>query len=111
MQRKSMSAVDLFPPELRKILPALNSQEGCCDPIVHTRFFARDSDWIWYVTEGSQEEDDFIFFGFVVGVEREWGQFSLSELNEVRGPSEYPIERDLNFERGSLSEVLAREHG
>ena len=110
MPKTSMSTTELFPTELREILPALNSQEGCRDPIVHIRFFTRDSDWIWYVTEGSQDEDDFIFFGFVVGVEKERGQFSLSELNEVRGPSECPIERDLSFERGSLSEVLAREH-
>ena len=109
MPKTSMSTTELFPTELREILPALNSQEGCRDPIVHVRFITRDSDWIWYVTEGSQDDDDFIFFGFVVGVEWEWGQFSLSELSDVRDQSEYPIERDLNFEPGSLSEVLARE--
>lgn len=105
-----MEAVDLFPTELHNTLPRLNSQEGIRDPIVHHRFFTRDSDWIWYVTEGSPEKDDFIFFGFVLGVEQEWGQFSLSELNEVRGPSEHPIERDLDFKPACLSEVLARDH-
>ena len=105
-----MEAVDLLPTELRKTLPPLNSQEGIRDPIVHLKFLTRDSDWIWYVTEGSEEEDDFIFFGFVLGVEQEWGQFSLSELNEVRGPSEHPIERDLDFKPACLSEVLARDH-
>ena len=104
-----MQTIDLFPSELRKALPPLNSQEGIRDPIVRHRFFTRDSDWIWYVTEGSQEEDDFIFFGLVVGAEKEWGQFSLSELIEIRGPLEYPIERDLNFRPGCLSEVLAKD--
>jgi hypothetical protein len=104
-----MPAVDLFPLDLRQVLPPLNSQEGIRDPIVYARFFTPDSDWIWYVTEGSAEDDDFIFFGFVVGVEEEWGQFSLSELYEVRGPSEQRIERDLNFKPACLSEVLARD--
>ena len=105
-----MEAVDLFPTELRSTLPRLNSQEGMRDPIVHHRFFTRDSDWIWYVTEGSPEEDDFIFFGLVLGVEQEWGQFSLSELNGVRGPLEHAIERDLDFKPARLTEVLARDH-
>ena len=95
--------------EIRRTLPPLGSQEGTGDPIVHMKFFARDADWVWYVTEGSPEGDDFMFFGFVIGVEEEWGYFSLSEIAEVRGPSAFPIERDLHFEADSFSKVMARE--
>jgi hypothetical protein len=37
------------------------------------------------------------FFGFVVGLENEWGQFSFSELAEVRNPFGRSIERDWDF--------------
>src|SRR2546428_5591013 len=57
----SMSVKEIFPSELRKTLPPLNSQEGVRDPIVHLKFRTTDSSWIWYVTEGSPEGDDFIF--------------------------------------------------
>ena len=67
-----MPIMDNFPNEVRETVPPLNSQEGVADPIVHLKFVSPDSNWIWYVTEGSAEEDDFIFFGFVVGVEEEW---------------------------------------
>ena len=53
--------------------------------------------------------DDFIFFGFVVGDELEWGQFSLSELNEPCGPVD-PVQRDVDFKAAPLSEVLARDY-
>lgn len=68
-----MPTVDLFPVEFRKTLPPINAQESDRDPIVYIKFFTRNSGWAWYVTEGCSEDDDFIFFGFVVGKEMEWG--------------------------------------
>lgn len=53
------------------------------DPL---KFFTPDSGWTWYVTEGEEEDGDFRFFGFVVGFEKEWGYFVLSELEGARGP-------------------------
>jgi hypothetical protein len=102
--------MDIFPKELRQTVPPLHSQEGIADPVVHLKFFTRDANWTWYVTEGSPEDDDFIFFGFVVGFEEEWGHFSLAELSEARGPSGFPIERDLHFEPDCLSRIMAKEH-
>ena len=93
--------------ELRRKLPPLYSQEAEADPVVYAKFFL--SGWTWYVTEGSPEDDDFIFFGFVIGLEEEWGHFSLSELS-ARGPSGFPIERDLHFEPDCFSRIMAREH-
>ena len=102
--------MELFPTELRQNLPPLYSQEKVADPTVHVRFFTPDANWTWYVTEGSQEEDDFIFFGYVIGLEKEWGYFALSELATARGPLGLPIERDLYFQPGPFSQVVAREH-
>jgi Protein of unknown function (DUF2958) len=102
--------IDLVPRELRNALPPLDSQEGVSDPIVYARFQSRDTNWIWYVTEGSPQDDDFLFFGLVIGLEIEWGYFSLSELTEARPPWEFPIERDLHFKPTSLSRVVTRNH-
>lgn len=101
--------MDLLPDELRASLPALYSQEHNKDPIVHAKFFTPDSNWTWFATEGSAQEDgDFIFFGYVCGFEEEWGYFSLHELQSARGPMKLPIERDLYFNAKPFSEVIAR---
>ena len=92
--------MQLLPDELRTALPPLYSQENVSDPVVHIKFFTPDASWTWYATEGGAEGDDFIFFGYVVGLEKEWAYFSLSELSEVRGKLGPPIERDLYFTPG-----------
>ena len=102
--------MELLPNELRAKLPPLYSQENVKDPVVHFKFFTPDSSWIWYVTEGSPEDDDFIFFGYVIGLEKEWGYFALSELTAARGPHGLPIERDLYFKPGPFRQVMAKEN-
>lgn len=100
--------MQLLTEELRASLPPLYAQDGNKDPFVHAKFFTPDSNWTWFVTEGSAEEDDFRFFGYVIGHEEEWGYFVLSELESARGPLRLPIERDLYFKPGPWSEVEAR---
>lgn len=100
--------MELLTAELRQRLPPLYAQEGASDPIIHAKFFTPDSDWTWYVTEGSEENDDFIFFGFVIGFEKEWGYFSLNELKTARGPLGLAIERDLYFEPQPFSMVQGK---
>ena len=98
----------LLTKQLRKVLPPLYSQENTEDPEVHAKFFTPDSNWTWFLTEGSQQEDDFLCFGYVIGLDEEWGYFSISELEAVRGPMGLPIERDLYFRPGPFSEVIKR---
>jgi hypothetical protein len=98
----------LLTEELRRRLPSLYSQEKIKDAIVHCKFFTPDSNWTWFATEGQAEEDDFRFFGYVIGFEEEWGYFVLSELGSARGPLGLPIERDLYFKTGPFSEVIKR---
>ena len=99
----------LLIPELRASLPPLYSQEKVPDPVVHAKFFTPDSNWTWYVTEGQAEDQDFRFFGYVCGMQEEWGYFVLSELESVRGPLGLEIERDLYFEPGPFTQVMGRE--
>ena len=101
----------LLSDELRAQLPRLYAQEGNRDPTVFAKFFTPDSDWTWFITEGQPEEEDFIFFGYVIGHCEEWGYSSLNELQAARGPLGLRIERDLYFQPGPFSEVLRRFRG
>lgn len=101
--------MELLPAEVRERLPKLYANEGNRDPVVQVKYFTPDSSWTWYATEGQPEEDDFLFFGYVIGFEREWGYFVLSEMESARGPLGLPIERDLYFTPAPISEVLKRE--
>lgn len=101
--------MQLLTDELRAGLPALYAQESVTDTLIHAKFFTPDSNWKWYVAEGQQEDDDFLFFGYVKGHCLEAGYFSLNELESVRGPMGLPIERDLYFEPAPWSEVKCRE--
>ena len=96
----------LLTDELRARLPPLYSQEAEADPIVYAKFFLPGTNWTWYVTEGGEREGDFIFFGFVVGLESEFGYFLLSELEGVRAGGIFPVERDLHFPEGRLTDVV-----
>jgi len=98
--------VKLLTNELRNRLPALYSQEHVVEPVVYAKFFLPGTGWTWYVTEGSQQEDDFLFFGFVVGLESEFGYFLLSELESVRTSLGLAVERDLSFREGRLTDVV-----
>ena len=96
----------LLTDELRARLPRLYSQEAEPEPTVYAKFFLPGTGWTWYVTEGSPEGEDFLFFGFVVGLESEFGYFLLSELEAVRSPLGLEVERDLAFREGKLTDVV-----
>lgn len=95
----------LLTDELRQRLPPLYSQEAETEPTVYAKFFISGG-WTWYVTEGSEQEGDFLFFGFVVGFESEFGYFLLSELESVTTPLGLHVERDLSFREGKLTDVV-----
>lgn len=68
----------------------------------------------WYVTEGSFEYDDYVFFGLVhiMDNEPELGYFSLSEIEDLKvGPFGLTAERDMYFEpcKHTLKEALEAE--
>ena len=99
--------MDLLPPEIRNVLPKLYAQEKTDDPIVHIKYFFPAGNWTWFVTEGETDGDDFLFYGYVIGLEKEWGYFTLKQLEEIefRGLT---VERDLYFKQETFSRCLAR---
>ena len=101
----------LLTAELRATLPSLYSQEKVKDAIVHAKFFTPWTKWTWFATEGSEQDGGFLFFGYVIGQDEEWGYFQLEELESLTGPAGLKIERDLSFKPGPFSEVIARFRG
>jgi len=96
----------LMTKELRKKIPPLYSQEGVKDPIVYAKYFTSDSHWTWYVLEFDGKDT---FFGYVEGDYSEFGYFSLSELEKIRGPLGLKVERDLYWEPKPLSEAVKKK--
>lgn len=88
---------------LEKKLPPLYAVEKEKDPMVIVKFFTPWSNWTWYCLEYDPGER--IFFGYVVGLNKEFGYFSLDELESLRGPYGLKIERDLYWEPIPLSKV------
>jgi Protein of unknown function (DUF2958) len=97
--------MQLLTDELRAQLPPLYAQENEVDAMVYAKFFAPWTGWTWFVTEGSPLGDDFTFFGYVIGLESEWGYFSLNELESITGPGGLTIERDLYFTPKTKSKI------
>ena len=96
----------LLSDELRARLPQLYSQESSDDPIVYAKFFLPGTGWTWYVTEGGEQEDDYLFFEFVVGLESEFGYFLLSELESATNRLGLHVELDRSFREGKLTDVV-----
>ena len=97
----------LLTDELIKNLPPLYSTENIKDPLIQCKFFTPDSSWSWYVLEFDKTNE--IFFGYVCGLERELGYFSLAELESVKGQLGLGVERDISFKPTKLS-VIKKEH-
>ncbi len=87
----------------KRDIPLLYTQEDIADPIVYLEINLFQFPWRWFVTEAEIERDgrDILFFGYVVGFEKEWGYFRLSELEET----DCPLLVDYSFKAVPFSEV------
>lgn len=97
--------MELMTNEIREQFKKIGSQEGKGgDAICVVKFFDPTGGWTWFATELDQED---IFFGLVDGFELEWGYFSLSELQGVKGRLGLGIERDLFIGMPKLKDIPA----
>jgi hypothetical protein len=108
----------LLTKEIIRKFPAIHATEEK-DPSevqIIAKFFCPWNQWTWFATEmelvqdekddGTPIEEDYLFFGYVVGHEKELGYFVLSDLLSVTGPWGLTIERDRHFQ-GTLAEVMS----
>ena len=91
----------LLTQEIRKQLPPIGAQDQETDPTVYVKFFCPWNHWTWF---GYEFDGSDIFFGYVKGDFDEYGTFSLSELESVKGPMGLGIERDIHFTPKPLSQ-------
>lgn len=93
----------LLPEELARTLPALYSQEDQGEnALAIVKFFTPWTNWTWYASE--YDPTTRIFFGLVHGFEREYGYFSLDELEALRGPGRRMVERDPDWRPKRLAD-------
>ena len=85
---------------LEKKLPALHSATGKA----FVKWFTPDANWTWYVMEYDTKTGE--CFGLVDGLEKEFGYFTLNQVQEVRGKFGLPVERDLLFETTDVKELV-----
>jgi hypothetical protein len=102
----------LLTKEIRNSLPKLYATESIPsnEKVAVAKFFYPYGRGTWYATEFDGEDT---FFGYVVSMLGpdcdEYGYFSLSELESVKGPLGLGIERDIAFRPTKLSELLNRD--
>jgi len=128
----------LMTKELTKRFRKIGKQENVEDPIVVAKFFNPAGGGTWWATEAwyvlrngeSVREVNFAdydpkkyegyvvvdtnFFGYVSIFGDhcdEWGNFSLSELQEFKGQFGLGIERDLYFDKKSMSKACPKAIG
>ncbi len=89
--------------KIRNKIPRLGEQAGKGkDAVIHVKFFTPDSSWTWYATEFDGVDE---FFGLVDGFGKEFGYFSLKELQTYTGPIGLHLERDLYFGTPTMGEI------
>ncbi len=90
--------------EIEKSLPKLYATEKVpvSDKVLVVKYFTPWTNWTWYGVE--YDPVDRLFFGWVVGFEKEWGYFNLDELESVKGPLGLKIERDLYWKPCKFNE-------
>lgn len=91
---------------LKKQIPPLYSNEGVENPTIIAHFFNPMGIGDWYVLEGEeQEEGNWFFYGLVDLQMREYGYFSLKELENIKLPFGMTIERDVYWTPKGVNDV------
>jgi hypothetical protein len=97
----------LLTQELVDRFQQIGRQEDKSDPIIIAKFFNPTGAGTWYATE--YNPSDKTFFGYVSifgDWNDEWGYFSLTELESLKGPYGLGIERDIYFRETPSSKVI-----
>ena len=89
---------------LKKLPPIGHSIETKEEPQAIVKWFTPDSNWTWYVAEYNHETG--MCWGLVDGFEKEFGYFTIDEIQKLKGPLKLPIERDKWFEKCNLNSLV-----
>ena len=88
----------------------LPRRNGCIDHMPVVKLFTPDAGATWLLTELDPDDPDLAFGLCDLGLGfPELGYVSLSELEALRGPHGYPVERDIHFAAGKTLSAYAEE--
>ncbi len=96
----------LLTKDLKRKIPKFYETEGIEleDKLIYTKLFTPWTNWTWYIIEFDGDDQ---CFGFVEGLDAEFGYFSLKELAGIEGPFGLRVERDRYFELRTFGEIRA----
>ena len=89
---------------LKKLPPIGHSIKTKEEPQAIVKWFTPDSNWTWYVAEYNPKNG--MCWGLVDGFEKEFGFFTIDEIQKLKGPLKLPIERDRWFEKCNLNSLV-----
>lgn len=74
---------EMLTPELLAVLPDGDGDEVLCgaEAVVYLKFFSPMYGWDWYITAFNPVTD--LFYGFVEGLESEWGAITWDDLHRL----------------------------
>lgn len=99
----------LLTKELLERFNKVGRQEEVKDPLVITKFFNPTGAGTWFATEYDPQSKNFFGYVSIFGDwNDEWGYFSLTELESLRGPFGLGIERDIYFKESKISEIMPK---
>ena len=97
----------LLTQELVDRFQQVGRQEDKSDPIIIAKFFNPTGAGTWYATEYNPSDKTFYGYVSIFGDwNDEWGYFSLTELESLKGPFGLGIERDIYFTETPSSKVI-----
>jgi len=100
------SHMQLLPQGIANTIPPLYTTEKTPveRKVLYAKFFDPFTQWTWFACEYDPEKR--LFFGYVIGQEKEFGYFSLDELESLKMPDGTTrIERDVNFASISFKDL------
>ena len=99
----------LLTKEMKENLPALGSTAEESNPLCVAHFSNPCGAGDWYVIEGGEVNGQYIFYGIANIFAPDFGEFLLSELENVKLPFGLTIERDLYWTPKGAQEVFKGE--
>lgn len=97
----------LLTQELVDRFQQVGRQEDKSDPVIIAKFFNPTGAGTWYATEYNPSDKTFYGYVSIFGDwNDEWGYFSLTELESLKGPYGLGIERDIYFQETPSSKVI-----
>jgi len=99
----------LLTEQMRKTLPSLGSTAEESNPMCVAHLFNPVGAGDWYIIEGGEVNGEYIFYGIANIIAPDFGEFLLSELENVKLPFGLTIERDLYWTPKPAQEVFKGE--